>query len=197
MEKETWITKNKVMHAFDEEYGTNLSEFDADDLQFLDILLAVYDEKPFVDSGRVYKTLKKAAGNGVSEMAKNSIYKYAHTPFCNHPASDIEVYIETIANELKGNKNIAEQGCVDIIMNDKHGTLSTKIVTRPLVFAEFSREVPRNRPEIEALLIQNGYVMIVKTTHNICNVLGNPFSDDFTPLFTECNDDDDDDDDDD
>ena len=196
MEKETWITKNKVMHAFDEEYGTNLSEFDADDLQFLDILLAVHDEKPFVDSGRVYKTLKKAAGNGVSEMAKNSIYKYAHTPFFNDPEGDIEVFIKTIVDGLKDNKNIANQGSVDIIKNDRYGTLSTKIVTRPLVFAEFSREVPRNRPEIEALLVQNGYVMIVKTTHNICNVLGDPFSNNFNPLFSEYDDDDDDDDDD-
>ena len=72
IDREAYILKNKIMQAFDRTFGTKLSEKDADDLSFVDILMAVSDKS----AEEVYTLLKRIAGHGVSFKQKDFLYEY-------------------------------------------------------------------------------------------------------------------------
>ena len=71
IDSDAYILKNKLMVRFDKVYGTKLTSNDADNLSFMDIIMA----PKTTDSLDLYAEIQTIAGHGVSDEQKNFLYR--------------------------------------------------------------------------------------------------------------------------
>lgn len=166
LDRDAYILKNKIMAAFDREFATNLTAKDADDLHFIDILTAPKRQ----ETEKVYALLKKVANHGVTLEQKHFLYDYAHVFFANESGSDFDDHFELMKETPQLAPLIAKgHNCAALF---KHGAFRGACLYhwQPIGIIEFIREVPDDVDLAEALLVQNGCAMIVRTVYALENV---------------------------
>ncbi len=194
IDHDSYVLKNKLMVAFDQNFGTELREKDADDLHFCDIMVAIYEKRPGVDDTMVYPVLKRTVGHGVTDAQKNFLYKYTRIALKNEPGEDLEDYIMSLRDNFVDSPESRCLACMKIGVHDDAGMYTLSIFQYPMLFVEFSRMVPKTDAPTEAILVQNGGVMIIRTVHDEKEMLENPFKGNSNfEIFGDRDDDDDDD----
>ena len=155
IDSDAYVLKNKLMHHFDEKYGTNLMKDDADNLSFFDIIISA----KHVDPAYLYADIKKIAGHGVTNEQKNILY--AIFPFFSNGDSygdfdDMISAIET-AIEHTGDKNVFSAQI--IAYNGRNAAAYTTYYRRPFRILKMQRI---GEEELQAILVQNGAVLILE-----------------------------------
>ena len=192
IDRDSYILKNKLMAAFDKNFGTELQKEDADNLHFCDIMYAVYDRRPNVDATMLYPLLKRTAGHGVSNEQKNFLYKYVSFFAKNEAGADFEEFCHTVQEGFDAVSNSGILAGMKMGLYDEAGPFIISIYQYPMVFIEFFRLVPETDNKIEAMLVQNGAVLIIRTVHDEMEMLESPFQNDQDADFDDDDYDDDD-----
>lgn len=89
IDRDAYVLKNKLMRRFDEHYGTHLTKKDADDLSFLDIIMAPEEE----DMLSLYAEIKTIAGHGLTDAQKNFLYRIYPYFSNSDPERDFDIEI--------------------------------------------------------------------------------------------------------
>ena len=98
------------------------------------------------------------------------MYQYAGMKLEDKPGKDFDANLREIYEELA---SIDEFAVIKAAyMDDPDTSLSVFWYLWP--FAEFLRIVPENDMLIEAILVKNGYVMIVRTVHSKDEIIEDP-----------------------
>ena len=161
IDREAYILKNKIMQAFDRTFGTNLSAKDADDLSFVDILMAVNNQS----AEAVYALLKRIAGHGVSFKQKDFLYEHTNMLFLNECGYDFEDLMEKLAPELDKVEGLVRVDGIPVDIKGNQGPFQIICHKGPFWILEYVGIVPKDVPVVEALLVQNGQVMVLRTEH--------------------------------
>ena len=161
IDREAYILKNKIMQAFDRTFGTNLTEKDADNLSFVDILMAVANQP----SEDVYTLLKRIAGHGVSFKQKDFLYEHTNMLFLNDCGYDFEDLMEKLAPELDKVEGLVKMEGIPVDIEGNQGPFQIVCHKGPFWILEYVGIVPKDVPIVEVLLVQNGQVMVLRTEH--------------------------------
>ncbi|MBR1649253.1 MAG: hypothetical protein IJ689_06635 [Alphaproteobacteria bacterium] len=154
IDRETYILKNRIMLEFDKHFGTNLRAHDADDLHYDDILGSVENQ----NGDEVYAVLKKVVKHGVTTKQKEFLYRYIGTGFFRDEAShDFDDYLAALQAEIPS----AYAATLKFIKNRIEVLHHYR--SEPFWWVVVVREIPETKLPIEAILVQNGFVMIVRT----------------------------------
>ena len=166
IDRDAYILKNKIMVQFDKHFATELTRYDADDLHFMDILNAVRDE----NGDQVYSLLQKVANHGVTSEQKTFLYEYAQVFFSDNAGNDFEDYIEEMKNQLYSLPNMNKDA--SFALKFTHGKYGGALHyhQKPFWILEFFKEVDVESKPIEALLVQNGSALIIRTVHSLSEV---------------------------
>ncbi len=156
IDTDAYVLKNKLMHRFDEHYGTHLAEKDADDLSFLDIIMA----PDCSDALDLYAEIKTIANHGVTDEQKNFLYKIF--PFFSNSNADqdfdcligrLEKMIERTGRE----KKIA--GAKMVVLDDYENDALAVYHRKPLSILRMQRV---GDERMEAMLVQNQCILILE-----------------------------------
>ena len=181
------------MAAFDENFGTELTKKDADELSFRDIMVTVYEKRPGIDDVILYPLIKRTVGHGVTAVQKKFLYEYTKILFCDEAGADFDDCVDDVRASMNGFSEGVPWAARTMIMSDKFGSFALSIFMYPMCFIEYLRKVPETDNLIEAILVQNGGIMLVRTVHDYEKLQENPFGGDNGGWLNLDDDDDDDD----
>lgn len=165
IDRNSYIQKNKLMRHFDAKFHTSLSQKDADDLSFVDILKAPCD----ADKDMVYSELKKIVNHGLSFENKQFLYQVTGTILRDTALADFDALIEDIYIPLVGSDFWQKAWGIPALFEDVHKTRAFYFYKEPFWMAEYFVALTY-APVCEAILVQNGYVLSVKIVHSLQDV---------------------------
>ncbi len=165
IDRNSYIQKNKLMRRFDEKFHTSLSQKDADDLSFVDILKAPCD----ADKDMVYSELKKVVNHGLSAEDKEFLYQITETCLDDTATGDFDALIEDVFLPLADSIHWQRALVIPARFEDERETGAFYFYKEPFWMAEYFVALP-DASECEAILVQNGYVLSVKVVHSLRDV---------------------------
>lgn len=165
IDRNSYIQKNLLMRHFDKKFHTFLSQKDADDLFFVDILKAPCG----ADGDVVHHELKEIVKQGVSLEDKQFLYQISDTCLHDTLARDFDVVVESFFRSL--GSIICWRKTLDFParFEDETETNAFYFHREPFLMAEYFVSLPLGI-ETEAILIKYGCALCLRIVKNLSDV---------------------------
>lgn len=168
VDRDAYILKLKIASVLNNKFGTDIDMATVENMHFADMLNAVSGE---YDADDLYRALKKTAGHGLTEKQKEFLYDHALCPFTLYEW-DFDDYLEQMRPSLVD--NVAVNGArIVVVPQYEQDTVGPDLLCfygRPLVMMEMFTLIPEEYPPSEAILLQNGYILIIRTLYSLDEV---------------------------
>lgn len=168
VDQDAYILKLKIASVLNNKFGTDIDMATVENMHFADMLNAVSGE---YDADDLYRALKKTAGHGLTEKQKEFLYDHALCPFTPYEW-DFDDYLEQMRPSLVD--NVAVNGSrIVVVPQYEQDTVGPDLLCfygRPLVMMEMFTLIPEEYPPSEAILLQNGYILIIRTLYSLDEV---------------------------
>ncbi|MBP5398941.1 MAG: hypothetical protein J6Y53_00800 [Alphaproteobacteria bacterium] len=155
IDSDAYVLKNKLMHRFDERYGTHLMRNDADDLSFMDIIMEPEEE----DALSLYAEIKAIAGHGLTNEQKNLLYrKYPY--FSNSdPEKDFDMAVGRLEKFIISTLEDEKEKVSGFTMrfNDQYGEGVLSYFRFPFSILRIQKI---GREKMECMLVQNQCILV-------------------------------------
>lgn len=165
LDRNSYIQKNLLMCRFDKVFETKLTQFDADNLTFLDILQA----PKYADADMVYSELKKIVKHGLSAQDKELLYNVTNTCLQDTVDHDFDTVIEEVFLQLMNVEHWQRVMGLPCRFEDQREESVFYFHKEPFWMAEYFVELPWGI-ETEAILVQNGYALCVRIVKRLADV---------------------------
>lgn len=165
IDRDAYILKLKIASVLNGKFGADIDMGTVENMHFTDMLNAVSGK---YDADELYQALKKTAGHGLTEKQKEFLYDHALCPFTSFEW-DFDDYLEQMRSSLLNNMAVNGSRIVVVPQYDQN-TVGPDLLCfygRPLVTMEMFTLIPEEYPPSEAILLQNGYVLIVRTLYSL------------------------------
>lgn len=164
VDRDAYILKLKIANVLNEKFGTNIDLTTVEDMHFVDILSSVSGE---CDADALYAALKKVAKHGVTEKQKEFLYDHSLCFFTPYEW-DFDDYLAQMRSSVPENDilNCAVMLVAPEYDKDETGPDFLCVHRRPLWVLEAFTLIPEEYPLTEAILLQNGYIMVIRTLHS-------------------------------
>ncbi len=164
IDRQSFIQKCKIMARWQKLYGLNFGCRSADELTFCDLLDVVKDQ----NGEEVYAELYKLVRNGVNAAQKAFLYgDYSGISFVDEADGDFDGLLGNFSCVLNGKK----LGLIvmEICKNNQPSKGCYLYSPVPMPRIEYVFETSQSRTE--AILVQNGAVLIVRGVVSVREVL--------------------------
>ena len=165
LDRNSYIQKNLLMCRFDKVFETKLTQFDADNLTFLDILQA----PKYADADMVYSELKKIVKHGLSAQDKELLYNVTNTCLQDTADHDFDTVIEEVFLQLMNVEHWQRVMGLPCRFEDQREESVFYFHKEPFWMAEYFVELPWGI-ETEAILVQNGHALCVRIVKRLADV---------------------------
>ena len=155
IDTDAYVLKNKLMHRFDELYGTHLAEKDADDLSFLDIIMAPEEENTL----SLYAEIKTVAGHGITDAQKNFLYRMYPYFSNSDPEHDFDMYIGRLEKFITSTleDDTGEVAAFSRRLKDNYGDGVISYYRFPFSILRIQKV---GEEKMECMLVQNQCILI-------------------------------------
>ncbi|MBO7556159.1 MAG: hypothetical protein J6T72_02035 [Alphaproteobacteria bacterium] len=174
IDRDAYVKKNELMSHFDKAFGTQLMKSEADDLTFLDIIMAASQKASPFD---IYAEIKSVVGHGVTQEQKKFLYKFFPFFSATDPDDDYEAMIDVLETAISKTERAVAKGLkfvdgTSMCICDENGLVAVATYHREPFSILRVQAVASD--EMQAILVQNGKILILEVV-NSEEKFSNPF----------------------
>lgn len=168
IDRDAYILKLKIASVLNKRFGADINLGNVENMHFVDILNSVSGD---YDADELYRALKKAAGHGLTQKQKEFLYDHSFCIFTPYEW-DFDDYLEHMRSSLS-DEDVFNGTSVVVVPEYRADEIGPDLLCyhcRPLWLLEAFTLVPEEYPPSEAILLQNGYLMVIHTLHSLDDI---------------------------